>query len=336
LTKPIAAAAAMVLVERGVLRLDQAVDRWLPELADRRVLRDLGGPLDDTVAAERAITVEDLLTLRMGFGTIMAPPDTYPIQSADVALQLKTLSAPWPPTPHTPDEWMEAFGRLPLLHQPGDGWMYNTGSQVLGVLLERAAGQPLEALLKECLFEPLGMRDTAFSFSHEQQDRMTTAYAPDPATGALELLDSVQESFWRSPPKFPSAAGWLLSTIDDLWAFVQMLLGGGASGGVRVLSESSVRLMTTDHLSQSQRAASTMFLGDRGGWGLGMLAPAAGRTVADGPRLIGWDGGTGTTWRTDVDAGLTTILLTQRSMTSPEPPEVFVDFWNGARRAVGG
>jgi CubicO group peptidase (beta-lactamase class C family) len=335
LTKPIAAAGALVLVERGVLRLDEPVDGWLPELADRRVLRHVGADLTDTVPARRAITLEDLLTLRLGFGNILAPPDSYPIQSAEEALRLKTLGPPWPPTPLTSDEWMRNLGSLPLMSQPGEEWLYNTGSDVLGVLIERAADQPLESLLRECIFEPLGMRDTAFSVVDGKRDRLTTAYAVDPATGAVDILDSPEESYWASPPSFPRAAGWLLSTVDDYWAFVQMIIGGGAAGGVRVLSEVSARLMTTNHLSPAQRAASTAFLGPADGWGFGLMVPAAGRPSAEGPRLMGWDGGTGTTWRSDIDRDLTTILFTQRSMTSPEPPAIFVELWTGARRALG-
>jgi CubicO group peptidase (beta-lactamase class C family) len=335
LTKPIAAVGALVLVERGVLRLDEPVDGWLPELAGRRVLRHVGADLTDTVPARRAITLEDLLTYRMGFGNILAPAGTYPIQTAEVALQLKTLGPPWPPTPLTSDEWMRNLGSLPLMSQPGEEWLYNTGSDVLGVLIERAADQPLQSFLRECIFEPLGMRDTAFSVVDGKRDRLTTAYTADPATGALDILDSPEESYWASPPSFPRAGGWLLSTVDDYWAFVQMVIGGGAAGGVRVLSEGSARLMTTDHLSQAQRAASTPFLGTGAGWGFGLMVPAAGRPSAAGPRLIGWDGGTGTTWRSDIDRDLTTILFTQRSMTSPEPPAIFVDLWTGADLALG-
>jgi CubicO group peptidase (beta-lactamase class C family) len=118
-------------------------------------------------------------------------------------------------------------------------------------------------------------------------------------------------------------------------AFVQMIIGGGAAGGVRVFPEVSARLMTTDHLSQAQRAASTAFLGPGVGWGFGLMVPAAARPSAEGLRLIGWDGGTGATWRTDIDWDLTTILFTQRSMTSPEPPAISVDLWTGARMALG-
>ena len=335
LTKPIAAAAAMILVEDGVLDLNRAVDEFLPELADRRVLRSLEGPLDDTVPAKRAITLDDLLTFRMGFGTIMAPPDTYPIQTAEQELQLGTLGPPWPPTPHTPDEWIRHFASLPLMHQPGEQWMYNTGSTVLGILLERAAGQPLETFLRQRLFDPLGMRDTAFSVAADQRNRFTTAYTPDPATEALGVVDGVEDSYWNQPPALPNAAGWLVSTIDDFWAFVAMLLAGGVHDGDRILSERSVELMTTDHLTPEQRASAGVFLGEHDGWGLGMLVPATVAPASSIPHGFGWDGGSGTTWRSDRARGLTGVLFTQRAMTSPEPPAVFKDFWSGAYAAIG-
>jgi CubicO group peptidase (beta-lactamase class C family) len=328
LTKPITAAAAMILVDDGKLHMEHAVDELLPELTGQRVLRSLDAALDDTVPARRSITLNDLLTYRLGFGAIMEPPGTYPIQTAEEALRLTTLGPPWPPTPLTPDEWIHAFGSLPLMHQPGDVWMYNTGSQVLGILIERAAGQPLEAFMWERLFEPLGMPDTSFSFSETQRSRMTTAYAPDPVTGVLNVLDGVDDSYWSRPPAMPNAAGWLLSTIDDFWAFVQMLLNKGRHAGRRILSEASVDLMTTNQLTDGQRATSG-FLGAHEGWGLGMLVPASGTGGTPMPGGFGWDGGTGTTWRSDTKRGVTGILFTQRGMTSPKAPEVFRDFWDG-------
>jgi CubicO group peptidase (beta-lactamase class C family) len=334
LTKPISALAAMILVEEGTLRLDGSVEDLLPELADRRVLRSLDADLDDTVPAARPITLDDLLTFRMGFGTPMAPPDTYPIQRAEKELQLATLSAPWPPPPCSPDEWIRRLGTLPLMHQPGEQWMYNTGAQVLGVLLERAAGKPLETFLRERLFEPLGMRDTGFSVSPDQLHRFTTAYEPDPGSGALTLLDAADNSYWSQPPEFPNAAGWLVSTIDDYWAFVQMILGDGIHHNQRVVSGASVKVMTTDRLTASQRRANGLFLGEYGGWGLGMLVPARGVDATGIPGGFGWDGGTGTTWRSDVDNDITGILFTQRALTSPEPPMMFVDFWECAYAAI--
>jgi len=333
LTKPIAALGALILVDDGVLRLDAPVDDLLPELAKRRVLRSLDADLDDTVAARRSITLDDLLTFRMGFGTIMAPPDTYPIQTAEAELRLMTLGPPWPPSPHTPDEWIRAFASLPLMHQPGEEWMYNTGSQVLGVLIERAAGKPLEVFLRERIFAPLGMRDTGFHVRPEQRDRFTTAYAPDPESGTLHVLDPADDSWWSTPPALPNAAGWLVSTIDDYWAFVKTILRSGVHDGERIVSAASVARMTTDHLDARQRAASALFLGETSGWGYGMAVPAAsGRTGIPGG--FGWEGGSGTTWRSDVGRGLTGILFTQRAMTSPEPPEIFVDFWKHAYAAI--
>jgi CubicO group peptidase (beta-lactamase class C family) len=334
LTKPVTAAAAMTLVDDGTLHPDRAVDDLLPELANRRVLRTLGAQLDDTVPARRPITLEDLLTFRMGFGAVMAQPDTYPIQTATDELQLGTLGPPWPPTPHAPDEWLRRFATLPLMHQPGEQWMYNTGSQVVGILLERAAGMPLEVLLRERIFEPLGMDDTGFSVAPHDLNRLTTAYTPDPESGALDILDAADDSYWSRPPVFPDAGGWLVSTIDDYWAFVQMMLNDGEYRGRRILSEISVRLMTTDHLTREQRSAASVFLGDHGGWGFGLLVPASEAAAHPIPGGFGWDGGTGTTWRSDVDRDLTGILLTQRAMTSPAPPEVFVDFWNCAYGAI--
>src|SRR3989442_932068 len=119
MTKPITATATMILVEECKVRLDEPVDRWLPELAERRVLKRLDGPLDDTEPAKRAITVRDLLTFRMGFGQMMAPPDAYPILSAANELQIG-LGPPTPSTMPPSDEWMRRLGSLPLMHQPGD------------------------------------------------------------------------------------------------------------------------------------------------------------------------------------------------------------------------
>jgi CubicO group peptidase (beta-lactamase class C family) len=220
------------------------------------------------------------------------------------------------------------------MHQPGEQWMYNTGSQVLGILLERAAGQPLEAFLRQRLLDPLGMRDTGFSVSPEQRSRFTTAYAPDPAAGTLGVLDGVEDSYWSRPPAMPNAAGWLVSTIDDFWAFVTMLLADGTSNGERMLSERSVELMTTDHLTPEQRASAGVFLGEHDGWGLGMLVPATDAPASSTQRGFGWDGGTGTAWRSDRVRGLTGLLFTQRAMTSPEPPAVFDDFWSGAYASI--
>jgi len=329
LTKPIAAAGALLLVDDGVLSLSDPVDALLPELAERRVLRSLESSLADTVPAARAITVEDLLTFRLGFGIIMAPPDTYPIQSAEAELGLMTLGPPWPPPPFGSDEWIARFGTLPLLHQPGAEWRYNTGAQVLGVLLERASGLPLETFLRERLFDPLGMVDTSFSVPLAKQNRFTTAYIPDD-TGGVRVLDPPTGGWWNQPQAMANAAGMLVSTLDDFWAFVSMIVAQGRHDGQQLLSPGAVEEMTRNHLTAAQRAAQPIFLGQHGGWGYGMAAPGPTRAGPPGPSGYGWNGGTGTLWTTDPDYGLTGIVLSTRAMTSPEPPAHVVEFWEAA------
>jgi CubicO group peptidase (beta-lactamase class C family) len=337
LTKPIAAATAMSLVDEGVLRLDQTIDDLVPELADRGVLRAIDAELDDTVPAHRSITVEDLLSYRMGFGSVMAPPGTYPIQRAEAELGLQSIGGPpWPPGSLDSDQWIAALGSLPLLCQPGEQWLYNTSGQVLGVLLARAAGTDLAELMRERIFEPLGMADTGFSVPGEHLNRLTGFYSPDPETGALSLLDDRSGSWWSRPPRFPDASGWLVSTIDDYWAFVSMLVAGGSLRGERVLSAQSVALMTTDRLTPAQRAGSRVFLGEHGSWGFGMAVPATGTAGRPLPCGFGWDGGSGTTWRTNPELGVTGILLTQRQLNSPAPPPVYEDFWAGVNVAAAG
>ncbi|MDP1911045.1 MAG: serine hydrolase domain-containing protein, partial [Hyphomicrobium sp.] len=173
MTKPITAAAAMILIEECRLRLDEPVDRLLPELAGRRVLKSLEGPLDDTVPAHRPISVRDLLTFRSGHGAVMVWPAKYPIQKAAEAAGV----APGPDLLDiSPDEFMKRLGSLPLIHQPGERWLYHTGSDVLGVLIARASGQAFGTFLEERLFGPLGMKDTGFQVPAGKLDRLASAY----------------------------------------------------------------------------------------------------------------------------------------------------------------
>jgi CubicO group peptidase (beta-lactamase class C family) len=335
LTKPVTAAATMSLVEEGLLRLDEPIDRLVPELADRRVLRAIDAELDDTVPANRAITVEDLLSFRFGFGSVMAPPDTYPIQRAEADLGLRSIGGPpWPPGAIDVDGWIGALGSLPLMYQPGERWLYNTSAQVLGVLLARACRQDLESVLRERIFEPLGMGDTGFTVRPDQLNRLTTFYRPDPETGELAVLDRPADSWWSTSPSFPDASGWLVSTITDYWSFVSRVFAGRNRNGEPILSSATVALMTTNRLTRVQRAAAAAFLDRHDGWGLGLLVPAAGSRNEPFPTGIGWDGGTGTTWRSNPRSRVSGILFTQREATSPEPPVVIRDFWAGVNAAT--
>ena len=154
MTKPVTATAVMMLVEEGQLRLDEPVDRLLPELANRGVLRRIDAELDDTVPARRPITVEDLLTFRCGHGLILAPPGRYPIQKAIADLGI--FGPPDRALPLEGDAWMQRLSGLPLLAQPGEDWLYGTGSNIQGVLVARASGQSLSRFCEERIFRPLG------------------------------------------------------------------------------------------------------------------------------------------------------------------------------------
>ena len=330
LTKPVLGAATMALAEDGRLRIDEPVDRLLPELSGRRVLRRIDGPTDDTVPAGRPISVEDLLTLRLGFGQITEPEfdPPYPIVHAATALDL-TLGGPDPRTPHAPDEWMRLFGSLPLMEQPGQRWRYNVGTLVLGVLVARAAGGTLGEVLRERLFAPLGMVDTGFETTTESVQRLPVQYMSNRATGRLEVQALTAAETWTSPPAFPSGSGGLLSTIDDFYAFARMLRDGGRHEGRQILSAASVKTMTTNHLTADQVRSAGLLLGNQGwGYGLGVVTTPTDNGLT--PGQYGWSGGYGTTWFNDPSRDLIAIAMTQTS-----------DFlWNGGldefdRLAVG-
>src|SRR5437588_111895 len=232
MSKPVTAVAAMILIEEGVIRLDDPVDGFLPELANVKVHQRVDSPLDDVVPVNRAIMVRDLLTFTLGTGLIFALPGTYPIQEAIDQAGLGP-GAPDPSRQPAPDEWIRRLASLPLLYQPGDRWMYNIGSEVLSVLISRASGRRLDDFMRERIFDPLGMRDTGFWVSADAIDRLVTSH---------EIASSIGK--------------------------------------------------------------------------------------------YGWDGGMGTSWYSDPAEEMVTILMTQVSWSSPNPPNVFRDFWTLSYSAI--
>jgi CubicO group peptidase (beta-lactamase class C family) len=330
MTKSITAAATMILVEECKLRLDEPVDRFLPELANRKVLKRLDGPLDETVPAKRPITVRDLLTFRMGFGLTMELfSGDYPITKAMNERQL-AIGPNMPTVP--PDEYIRRLATMPLMCQPGERWLYHTGSDVLGVLIARASGKAFEAFLRERLFEPLGMKDTGFSVTAAKLDRLAAAYQANPQTKTLDFFDDPSASKWSRPPAFPSGGQGLVSTVDDYLAFARMMLNMGKHRSERILSRPSVELMTPDQLTPDQKAGS--FLPDSRGWGFGVSMVTKRDDLAAIPGRFGWDGGYGTSWSSDPKEDMVGILMTQRLWDSPSPPGVYLDFWTSAYQAI--
>ncbi|HEY1642056.1 MAG TPA: serine hydrolase domain-containing protein [Streptosporangiaceae bacterium] len=334
MSKPVAAAAAMILIEECRLRLDDPVDELLPELAGRQVLRRLDGPLDETVPAEQPIRVRDLLTFTSGLGMVFAEPGRLPLADALSDPQLGQ-GVPAPDQVAAPDEWMARLGKLPLAHQPGTSWLYNTSADILSVLIARAAGQPLEAFLAERVFGPLGMTDTGFSVPAANIGRLATSWTNDADTGAVVVYDEAAGGQWSRPPAFPSLAGGLVSTAHDYYRFADMLRAGGRHGNDRLLSRMSVDLMTSDRLTDTQKAAgglgSDFF--DNQGWGYCMSVVTR-RTGPQSAGAYGWDGGLGTCWRNDPAEDATMILLTQQMWSSPAGPSLVSDFWTLCYQAL--
>ncbi len=324
-TKPLTAAAALVLIEECRLRLDDAVDALLPELADRRVLVDPLGPVDgETEAARRPITVRDVLTNELGIGMDFAAPWPQPILEAMDAAGIG-LGPPDPAAAPDPDEWIRRLGTLPLVRHPGERWLYNTGSDVLGVLVARASGQPFDRFLHDRVLEPLGMHDTAFATT--AVERLTTSYGVDPGTGARSVYDE-PDGRWATPPAFPSGAGGLVSTVDDLAAFGRMLLAGGRlPDGTRLLSRAAVEAMTTNQLDPTRTPSGVDPLGALGwGFGVGVQLRRTGlvRTVGS----YGWDGGLGSSWVNDPAERLVGVVLSTDMFSGSDVlPLPLQDFW---------
>jgi CubicO group peptidase (beta-lactamase class C family) len=330
MTKPVTAVAALMLVEEGKLELDGPVDAFLPELAGRRVLARIDAPLDETVPAQRAITLRDLLTSRAGIGAVMAPPGRYPIQSAMAEAGLSP--GPNPPA-HPPDEWLARLGRLPLMEQPGERWLYHTASDILGVLVARASGASLGAFFAERIFVPLGMNNTGFHVPPAKLDRLATCYRLD--AGGLAVEDSGRGGRFAKPPRFEAGANGLVSTADDFLAFERMLLDGGTLGETRLISQRNVALMTSDQIPAGQKALSPFFPGfwEHRGWGFGLSIVTGQEDGGPPAGSFGWDGGFCTSAYCDPKQDLIAILLAQSPMDGAAAGNLYADFW---RRVCGG
>ena len=332
MTKPVTAVAALMLIEDGELELGESVDRLLPELGNRRVLRRLDGPLDDTVPAKRQITVEDLLSFRCGFGVLFGSPADYPILAATQQRQLAGFGPPLPDETYGPDEWLRRLGELPLMAQPGERWLYTTGSNILGVLIARAAGQPLPEVFRSRIFKPLGMADTAFYAPPGKQARLAESYTPTPE-GLQPYATS--KTAWKTPPAFPAGDAGLVSTAPDFFKFSRFLLRRGVTeDGRRLLAGASIAAMTRDQLSAEQRASGEPILAPGQGWGYGVGVRGTPSDEGVPAGAYGWMGGLGTSWVADPANDRTVIVLTQRAFTGPQDFAAHGEVWRAVYGAL--
>lgn len=318
-TKPIGAALTLSLMEDGVLTLDDRVARWLPELSELAVLAAPDAPLDRTTPALEQLTLRHLLTFTCGWGAVF---EDSPLQRAMFENGVYPGAMPHP---MSDDEFVARLARLPLAFQPGRGWLYDTGMNLVGVLLARATGRPVSELLAERITGPLGMTSTAFSAV--DVDRLATAYQP--TADGLDVLDP-PDGAYAKPPEFEELSGGLVSSAPDVLRFFCAM----ADGGSPVLSAGSVALMTTDALTDEQRRAGPPILDGGISWGLGTGVDIEATEPWMSPGRWGWTGGTGTSAYVDPARDTVAVLLTQRLMAGPDDgPESFWAAVAGSARA---
>jgi CubicO group peptidase (beta-lactamase class C family) len=309
LSKIVGAALVLRVAATGAFGLDSAVSRWLPELASPRVLSRPDAELTDTVPAERPIVVRDLLTFTFGLGFLLR----------DCPLGRAMSDRGLMPGPDEaevgPDELMSRYATLPLAHQPGERWLYHTGAELMGVLVARASGRPLSALLSEYVTEPLGMGSTGFFAA--DVSRVAASYRPGPS--GLELDDPGNAAV-AEPPAFESLGGGLVSTVEDYLRFLDACLVPTS-----VLDAQTVRLMTRDSLTPGQREGVEELMGPGVSWGMGVGLDLERVRPWMLPGRFWWNGGSGTTACVDPGNDLAAVLMTQRMMTSATGD--FDDFW---------
>ena len=315
MTKPITSTAALMLFEEGRFAMNDPIARWAPEFSEMRVLRSPTGPLDQTDPAEQPITFEHLLTHRAGltYGPFHAGPIAEAYAEAlggDIDSEVG------------PDDWIARLASLPLIDQPGATLHYGHSTDLLGLLVARIEDAPLGHVLERRIFRPLQMKDTGFSVPREKSGRRAGLYGFDEAGRLTARLTCPGGSTMPERPEdmaYVSGGQGLWSTLDDYLAFARMFVGKGAVDGVRLLRPETLALMTTNQLTESQRAASEVggmpLFAAGHGFGMGVavvLEPErALRTLCvGGVGAVGWPGGFGGWWQADPNDNSVLIFLT--------------------------
>ncbi|MGH6870365.1 MAG: serine hydrolase domain-containing protein [Rhizomicrobium sp.] len=325
MTKPITSVAAMMLVEEGRIALADPIAKWLPEFAGMKVLKDPRGPLADTYASPRPITVEDLMTHRSGLAYAFS-------SGGPIATAYEEVLGPPLDNAKTPDQWLAALASLPLVHPPGKQLHYSHSTEVLGFLVGRAAGTSYRDFIKRRILDPLGMVDTDFHVPKEKRDRAAVVYQQDPATGALKVQPFPQ---YDSPPAYTAGGGGLISTLDDYLAFARMLLAGGELGGKRYLKRETVMDMRTNRLTPEQRAIPFLGMPLWAGMGFGLglsvvMEPDKHEWMGAASKgSFGWPGAFGTWWQADPEKDMILIFLIQNY--TPLTPDMAGQAVTGAR-----
>jgi CubicO group peptidase (beta-lactamase class C family) len=333
MTKAVTATAVMMLIEEGKFRLDEPVDRLLPELANRRVLRRLDAEVDDTVPAKRPLTVEDLLTFRCGLGMILAPPGRYPIQKAiaDLGVNGVGFGPPDLAMPLDGDASMQKISSLPLFAQPGEDWLYTAGSNIQGVLVERASGQPLSRFFDERIFGPLGMKDTAFFVPPAKIDRLVHAYRSQNRARCLRRARDRQVEPTAHVRAGRCRVGIDRRRLSRVRAHVARRRPASGTGPAYARVSQGDEDQSPDCVTASRRGNDSRPR-PRLGYGMSVVTDAIPGQPALGS--FGWIGGYGSSWISDPSKDLTMILLTQHEFSSASGDPIHQEFQSDAYRAL--
>jgi CubicO group peptidase (beta-lactamase class C family) len=299
MTKPIVTVAGMMMVEQGSMKLNDPIANWLPELKDLKVETPTGD-----VAPTRPITVQDLMRHTAGFvyqGSAKSPRIKEKYEQANIEAREVDITA---------EEMLKRLGTIPLAHQPGTFWEYSIATDVLGLLLERVAGKPLDVLLEEMLFQPLGMTETTWWVAQSKAERLAETLDADPQKAAMTKSYRILENP-AGKSYFKGGAG-LIGTAEDYLKFAQMMLNGGHYDGKRYLSKKTVEFMLSDHTI------------GMGGTTIGTTGPGYGFGIGFGVRLHDgfawvpgskgdamWAGAWGTSFWIDPKERLVGILMAQ-------------------------
>jgi CubicO group peptidase (beta-lactamase class C family) len=309
MTKPITSVAALMLVDEGRVALKEPIARYAPQFSRMRVLRSPSGPLNEADPAERLITFEDLLTHRAGL--------TYAdFHRGPIAQAYREALGGDIDSNVAPDEWITKLSELPLIHQPGTVMSYGRATDLLGLLIARIEGEPLGALLKRRIFDPLHMKDTCFLVPPDKRERRAAAYGFDDEGHLIKKTTWNGVVVEERPEEmaYESGGQGLWSTLQDYLRFARLFLGDGSVDGVRLLRPETLGLLMTNQLTEAQRANSGWLgLNAERGFGLGVsvvMKPDANElTRRAGLGTVSWPGAFGGWWQADPNDGSVLIFL---------------------------
>ena len=286
MTKPIVSVATMSMVEDGLIKLDDPVSKFIPEFVELKVIDETTGEIS---RSDTAMTVQHLLTQESGLIQEFFSPDSKlgKLYGANVSSVGNTAL-----------QLAQSLGKLPVYFEPGSKWHYGHSTDVLGVVIEVAAGKPLDELLRERIFDPLGMDDTSF-------------YVP--AAKAYRIAEPIHGEMGDNTMVRPmlSGGGGLNSSTENYVRFAQMLLNGGVYHGARIIEEDTLELMTRKYIG-AEVSREFFFYGDRGDWGLGFHLQPTDGSNADGPHNFGWQGIGGTIFIVDPNKDFFMIYMEQK------------------------